>query len=264
MVATREIATLSNEIKIRGRSIRIDQNGLVNLGDIWSAAGLRKNHKPHDWLRLEVTKRLVEAALARITGKSRNWTKAEIRSALYTKLGASGGSFADPRIALSYAEYLNADLALEVKEVYLRYTSNPVAFADETLARASAEANAWAGARALSRASRKEFTDTLKRHDVTPIGIGRATNGIYQGLFETTAAGLKKQRGLSEKANPRDHFSTKELMFTGAAEALAKEDIEESNHRGDESCWRASKDAGDAIREAVEKFRGTRQPKLPL
>lgn len=255
---------MSNEIKIRGRSVRIDENGLVNLGDIWSASGYRKNQRPHDWLRLEVTKRLVQAALSRITGKSRNWTKTEFRSVYYTRIGAGGGTFADPRIALSYAEYLNADLALEVKEVYLRFSSNPVTFADEILAQASAEANAWAGARALSRASRKEFTDTLKRHDVTSIGIGRATNGIYQGLFRTTAAGLKTQMGLSPKANPRDHMPTKDLMFTGAAEALAKEDIEESNHRGDESCWRASKDAGDAIREAVEKFRGTRQPKLPI
>ena len=34
---------------IRGRAIRADDNGLICLNDIWTAAGFTKNMRPADW-----------------------------------------------------------------------------------------------------------------------------------------------------------------------------------------------------------------------
>lgn len=98
------------ELKIRGRIISTDAAGSVCLNDIWAAAGFSKNQRPHDWGRLSSTAKLIEAILTKVTGKSRNWTKEEIKSVLYVKNGV--GTYADVRLALSYAEYLNPKLAL--------------------------------------------------------------------------------------------------------------------------------------------------------
>ena len=110
-----------NPLVIRGRKIAVDERGRVSLNDIHSAAGFTKNQKPSDWTRLPTTSKLIEEVLKRNTGKSRNWDKSDFRTALYSKPGHGGGNFADARLALSYAEYLNPKLALEVREVFLRY-----------------------------------------------------------------------------------------------------------------------------------------------
>lgn len=45
---------------IRGRAIRADENGLICLNDIWSAAGFTKHQRPFDWMRLYTTQARIE------------------------------------------------------------------------------------------------------------------------------------------------------------------------------------------------------------
>lgn len=59
--------------------------------------------------------------------------------------GAAGGTFADVRLALAYAEYLNPDLAMEVREIVLRDKAAYPTLADDILQRATPEANEGAG-----------------------------------------------------------------------------------------------------------------------
>jgi hypothetical protein len=126
---------------------------------------------------------LIETVFVRITGKSRNWTKVEIKSVYYTKVGANGGNFADPRLALAYAEYLNPKLALEVREVLLRHKSGDATLADETLQKSTPEGNEWAAVRALGRAKRRHFTNVLQGHEVVrPIDFATVTIAVY-GAF---------------------------------------------------------------------------------
>ena len=123
-----------------------------------------------DWLRLGTTLKLIETVFVRITGKSRNWTKVEIKSVYYTKVGANGGTFVDPRLALAYAEYLNPKLALEVREVFLRHKSGDATLADETLQKSTPEGNEWAAVRALGRAKRRRFTKGWRQWIVLYVG----------------------------------------------------------------------------------------------
>ena len=165
---------------VRGRKVRVNENGLICLNDIHVAAGFSKNQKPNDWIRLGTTHKLIEAVFVRITGKSRNWTKDEIKSVLSTRVGADGGTFVDPRLALAYAEYLNPKLALEVREVFLRHKSGDATLADETLQKSTPEGNEWAAVRALGRAKRRHFTNVLQEHEVVrPIDFATRpyTNG---------------------------------------------------------------------------------------
>lgn len=249
----------SNFPTIRGRTVRVDENGLICLNDIHQASGFTVNKRPGDWRDNPNTSPLLFAVLERITGKSGNWTKTEMRSAVYAKPGAAGGTFADVRLALAYAEYLSPKLAVEVREVFLRYKAADPTLADEVLQRASPEANEWAGMRAMGRSVRRSYTDTLQAHGCAGRDFANCTNAIYGGLFDKTASQLKKSKGLSKAGNLRDNMSTKELAFVMASEALSSERIEEEQCDGGNDCYFASATSAGYIRQAIEADRKSRR-----
>jgi hypothetical protein len=249
---------------VRGRKVRVNENGLVCLNDIHVAAGFSKNQKPNDWLRLGATLKLIETVFVRITGKSRNWTKVEIKSVYYTKVGANGGTFVDPRLALAYAEYLNPKLALEVREVFLRHKSGDASLGDETLQKSTPEGNEWAAVRALGRAKRRHFTNALQGHEVVrPIDFATVTNAVYGGLWGRTAAALKAQRGLKKTANLSDALDTNDLVYVMAGEQLAAERISYEDSRGVRECSVATTKSASFIRQAIEADRADRRKPAP-
>lgn len=252
-----------NFLTIRGRAVRFDEDGLACLNDIWRAAGFSKNQRPSDWIALYTTHKRVERVLKLITGKSGNYGKEDVRKAWRTKVGAGGGTWADPRLALDYAEYLNPALAIEVKEVFLRYKANDPTLADEVLQNASAEANEWAGTRALGRSERIKYTDELKVRGVkTGYEYGHCTNETYQALFRQTAAEMKASRGLKRSASLRDSMTTRELVKVAFSEVLSIERTEAEDSRGFEQCRMATRVAASSVRVALESNKRDSQPKL--
>ncbi|UES51561.1 KilA-N domain-containing protein [Roseibium aggregatum] len=247
-------------IKIRGKKIQIDENGLVCLNDIWEAAGFSKNQKPSDWTRLSSTRKLIEAVLTKATGKSRSWSKSDFKSVLCVKNGV--GTFADPRIALAYSEYLNPKLALEVREVFLRYKSADPTLADEVLERATDLENEWAATRALARVKRNEYTKTLDEHGVEGFGYANCTNAVYGQLFDATAKKLKEQKSLPKNGNLRNAMTKDELVYIMMAETLAKGRIEEEKPSGNGQCTKATKRSASFVREAIEADKKDRQRPL--
>lgn len=244
---------------VRGQAVKFDENGLACLNDIWRAAGFRKKQTPSEWRRLPSTHKLTEAVLERITGKSRDWLKSDFRSVVYVR--PSLGTFADVRLALAYAEYLNPKLALEVREIFLRYKAADASLADEILEKASPADNEWAGMRALSRATRNNYTDTLKQHGVSAgTGYAKCTNATYQALFDSSATQLKARKGA--KRNLRDHMSTLELSMVMTSEALSSERIADERCQGVNECRAATAKSASFIRKAIEEDRKDRRPKM--
>lgn len=241
--------------------IRVDNDGRVCLNDIHKAAGFSKNQQPHDWLRGPSATREITALLARITGKSRNWTKSEIKSAYYTKTGQAGGTWAHENLALGYAAYLSPALAVEIRDVFLRYRRGDESLVDEIRSRRPANDDRDLH-RQIGKGVRKRYTAALEGHGVTmPIEYARCTNAAYKELFGGTAKQLRQRRGLPEKANIRDNMSLAELAYTMASEALASERIEHQNSQGFLQCHDATKKASSAIRGAIEADRQARLPK---
>lgn len=245
--------------KVRGHTIRTDENGLICLNDIHRASGFQKERRPGDWRDNASTGPLQIAVLERITGKTGNWTKDEWRSAIYATRGAQGATWADVRLALAYAEYLNPKLALEVKEVFLRYKAADATLADDILERSSPEANEWAGTRALARSARRSYTDTLKDHGAKTKDYGACTNTLYGALFDKTAAQLRTAKAISPKANLRDAMSTDELVYVMAGETLSRERIIEERSDGGEACRVATGKSATFIRNAIEADRKDRK-----
>ena len=195
-------------------------------------------------------------------GKSHNYQKEDILKVYRTKRGPDGGTYADIRLALDYAEYLNPKLAIEVKEVFLRYKAADPTLADEILQRASAEDNRWAGIRALSRSNRNTYTQTLKEHGVVAKGYMDCTEAVYQALLGGKSYELRARRGLPPKTNLRDHMNVEELSYVMAAEALSAERIAEEERQGNHQCAEASSIGSAAIRNAIDADRRNRQKRL--
>lgn len=249
----------SNFPVLRGRTIRVDENGLFCLNDIWLAAGFKRYQKPSDWRRLEITFRLTTAVLERITGKNRNWSKNDFRTVIYAKTGQLGGTYADVRLALAYAEYLNPKLALEVKEVFLRYKAADPTLADEILQRATPIDNEWAGTRAIGRSVRAGYTAVLQKHGAVGGDYALCTNAIYLSLFNKTAKQLKASRAVGRARPLRDQMTTPELAYVMASEALSSERIEEEHCEGGGECLTATGKSARFIRQAIEFDRSDRR-----
>lgn len=241
---------------IRGRAIRVDEIGRVCLNDIHRAAGFSVHQGPAQWQRLPFVTQMMVALLKRNVGKSHK-SKISMNTIICAKRGANAGTYADMRLALAYAEYLSADLAIEVKEVFLRYKAADPTLADDIMERASPDANEWVGKRALARAGRGPFTATLQRHGVRlPGEYARCTNAVYMGLFSKTARQLKAAKHV--KSNLRDAMDSVELTFVAAGEALARERIEQINCQNAVACEAATLRSTSFLRAAIEADRRDR------
>jgi len=202
----------TGELILRGRNIRMNDEGFLSLNDIHRAAGFKKNNRPIDWFRLPTTPSLLIALHERIVGKSHH-SKFKTSDVYRAASDANGGTWAHPILAASYAGYLKPELEIEMKEVWLRYKSGDATLADEILEKANDEQNEWAATRALGRLTRNEFTATLKEHDVTKYGYGNATNAVYKEILGGTKKQVIKERGLPERSNLRDKLPKDDLVF---------------------------------------------------
>lgn len=244
--------------------IRVDEDGLVCLGDIHTAAGFTKNQTPSDYMALHSAQKEVVALVKKKTGKSGLFTKEDIKRVWYSKKGPGGGVWADENIALGYSAYLSPTLAVEIRDVFLRYKKG-----DESLVAEIRENNrrrvdeVRERHRQIGKQVRKDYTATLKDHGVEkPFDYANCTNEVYKPILGGTAGQIKIARGLPKKTNLRDHMTTSELAYAMAAEALATERIEQASSDGYLQCRDETKFAASAIGGAIESDRKNRQKKL--
>lgn len=254
---------VDGELVLRGRKVRIGEDGFVCLNDIQRAAGFSKNRRPVDWYRLPSTGPFILAAYERIVGKSHQ-SKIRIANVYRAASGTSGGTWAHPIIAAAYAGYLSPKLEVEMREIWLRFKAADPTLADDILQRATDEQNEWVATRALGRAKRNQFTETLKQHNVTGYGYGNCTNAVYKEVLGGTSKALLKARDLPEKANLRDKMSKDELVYVMMAETLARERIEDEKPTGNAPCERATQKSASFVRQAIEMDRKDRQKPLEM
>lgn len=251
-----------HQLVLRGQTIREDADGHICLDDIWQLAKATSTRAPKVWRGRSSTKRL-ETELQKKVTKSALMAETRAIPVAYAKRGRGNkGTFAHPVLAAAYAGYLSPKLKIEVLEVWLRYRAGDAALADEILQRASASDNEWAAVRALSRSKRVGYTDTLRDHGVTGRGYPQCTNAVYQEVLDGTAKQIKSKMGLPEKANLRDHMDTSMLSFVMAAEVLATDRINDEGCLGNDECAKATARSASFIREAIERDKKDRQPRM--
>lgn len=248
-----------NDIVIRGRSIREDGTGKLLLDDIWELAKGKPSQVPRFWRFQQGAKALINALKFKVRNSNIK-SAADSGEPIYAKRGqGQKGTYAHPIIAAAYAGYLDPDLEIEVREIWLRYRAGDATLADEILQRATAEENLWAGTRALGRAQRNGFTDVLKAHGVHDHGYRACTEAVYVQLLGGESWQVRNAMGLPRGTNLRDVVDIGSLSLIAAAEALAAERIEEEGCTGNFQCEQASSTAAKAIRRAVDEDRRSRK-----
>lgn len=249
------------EVILRGRKIRVDDEGFVSLNDIHKAAGFSKNRRPIDWQRLPTRGPLIIALHERIVGKSHQ-SKFRTSDVYRARSGANGGTWAHPILAAAYAGYLKPELEVEMKEVWLRYKSADATLADDVLERATDLENEWAATRALARVKRNEYTKALDEHGVEGFCYANCTNAVYGQLFDATAKKLKEKKALPKNGNLRNAMTKDELVYVMMAETLAKGRIEDEQPSGNSPCTRAAKRSASFVRQAIDADKKDRQKPL--
>ncbi len=119
-----------NELVIRGRRVSQDADGYVSLTDMWRIAGKDDNRSAARWRVLPATKALIQA-LSQNSRFSAVIKNSKTKSAIYSKSGKGGGTYAHPILALAYAEYLSPEIGVEARDIALRFWSRDVTLLDE-------------------------------------------------------------------------------------------------------------------------------------
>jgi len=245
------------QLILRDVLIEQDAQGRVCLDDLWHLARASDGRKPKNWRETEPAKALI-AALQQKVGDPDLFGKV-----IEAKRGRGNkGTFAHPIVAAAYAGYLDTDLEVEMREVWLRYRSGDPTLADDILQRASAEANHWAGVRALSRSQRRSYTDVLKSHGVVKKGYMECTEAVYLHLLGGKSYQLRSRMNLPPKSNLRDNLDADNLAYLMAAESLSAERIQDEQRQGNRECIEASEIGASAIRKAIDADRRNRQRRM--
>jgi KilA-N domain len=254
------MAQAEYDIILRGTLVATDDKGNVCLNDLWKLAGAPENRRARDWYPSKRAKAIDMALRVRIGEIFPNSTKVDASSTYYTVgRGVKALTFAHPVLALDYAEYLNPDLAVDVRETFLRYRANDVTLALEIVE---------------GMAEQVEYDDLriklrrlVKDHNKMSVGAAQAAgvknfeayngaglSGLYGGL---TKAELLSHKGLPEDADRLEHAGHEELAanYFKATQAIAK--LKRDNINGQVAANEAHREVGEAVRETIKGLGGT-------
>lgn len=219
-----------------------------SLNDLWVIAGSPEDKRPYDWKDLKQTKEFM-SSICNVLNTDKN-------GIIKTKRGKRGGTYGIRQVALEYAQYLDTDLAVLVNEVFfqrIEEEKNPDLIVDRAINtyKRKNKNERWIAQRIQGKISRSAFTSTLASHGVEREGFRNCTNAIYSHLYGGGTNVIREKKNLPKTANIRDHMSIAELMAVGLAEALASEDIEKNDLRGNGKCELASGKASKIVANAV-------------
>jgi hypothetical protein len=254
------MADSQNQLLLRGKRVTTDEHGNVCLNDLWKLAGEPDNKRARDWRRYAGTKGLMAALVRRIVGVTHNSSEDAETSLFYsTGRGVAAKTFAHPVLALAYAEVLNEDLGIEVRETFLRYRANDVTLALEIVEGLAEQAE--------YDDLRVKLRQLVKEHNKMSAGVakdagvknfeaynGAGLSGLYGGK---TKSQVLRAKGLPSDANHLDHAGHEELAanYFKATQAIAK--LKREEIKGQSTANEAHRAVGEAVRETIKGLGGT-------
>lgn len=148
-----------------------------------------KRREPNDWIRLVRTQETIKH-LSETTG-------IPVVSLVDTIEGRNGGTYLHPRLSIRFGMWLDDDFGLAIEDFIAAHGREFAAF---TMARSN------------GKVTRNFETAALKRVGFDKEGYYiSATEAAYRGILGTDAKGIRKDRGLPDGCNIRDHLTPTEL-----------------------------------------------------
>lgn len=93
-------------LEVLGTEIRVNEEGLFSLTDLWKASGGEARNQPRRWAQLKRTKNVI-SELERLPDNDRNTV---------IKSDKKAGTFVDRVLVYSYAMHVSAKFEIEVIE----------------------------------------------------------------------------------------------------------------------------------------------------
>lgn len=249
-----------SDLILRGKRISTDAGGNVRLNDLWHLAGEDDNRRPNKWWRGQGAKVLVSALITKIGRVSPNLPTPPENAFYYSNgRGRASSTFAHPVLALAYAEFLQPELGVEVREVFLRVKANDLNIAIEIIENLTEQAEydeLRVKLRQLVKDHNKMSAGVAKDAGVTNFEAynGAGLSGLYGGL---TKASLLRHKGLPEDADRLEHAGHEELAanYFKATQAIAK--LKREKIKGQGAANEAHREVGEAVRETIKGLGGT-------
>lgn len=239
---------MEKHLTIGSFKVRVNENGLVSLNDIFSAAsadGMADGKlEPKLWAQKPRAKKSGSTGkISTSGGPGRDFIdfvaenlKVDAAHLYVSKPGKHGGTSAHWQIALAYAKYLSPALHMQVNETYARFKSGDVTLADEIADKATPQQQEWLARRVAGKAARSQLTSTLAAHGVSGKGFADCTNAIYKPILGGKKSDICAKRNLPTNTNMRDIMDLEQLTRTALAEIVAKKTIARLNVRGNTPC----------------------------
>jgi hypothetical protein len=163
---------------------------------------------------------------ARLT-QARQLFKALSSNSMPTKMaveklgrGRHARTLVHPSIAVAYAEWLNPEFSLLVKNTFLRVVEGDSDLAAEMLIRDHNKARVERAKKRIHVVQTNKETAELSKEWHAP--YAQVHNDRYRGLYEMTAKELRADGGLAKDETPLDAMSDLDLTLNSLANQLAK------------------------------------------
>ena len=236
-----------------------DEQGLVNLTDLWRRFGAIPNRDPRQWSRKE-GKAFLDCLSAELNVPTGHIYRGQ--------RGRGGASHAHWQAAMSYLAYLSpeaqmtinrivkerleeeADPELGVRRAVERHTRRL-----KSLGRSDAEIDK----RLKTVMKRNTLTSTLQSHGVQGCkdwrknGFVEVTNAMYLGWKGKTAPELRRELDVPAKGNLRDHLGGFDLDQLAFAESVLEQKIQQERLYGSQQCARTAHDIGKSVDQFVNR-----------
>ena len=256
------------DLKVRDILIARDADGYFSLTDMWRAAGEEDHKSPRKWRTFLYVKELTAALEQNVRHKD-VIAKTKGKTASYAKSGKGGGTFAHYILAVAFAEYLNPEIGVEVREIATRVWGGDVSVLDEFNRRVVAQAEEDAlrlHNRAEMTARNKDLAKEGKKAGLRdPWEYAELHNegyrGMYDGRDEDAIHALKRlkkgQKILDFMTGPEGAANV--FRVTQAQVRMSRE---KPTTKG--QAYRIAREAGELTRKAMGEIGGVMPEDMPV
>lgn len=188
---------------------KIDDLGRINV----SGWGQEFGKRWAKFIENGQTQKLISASLSKYKVPEKDFIK--------IKKGKGSSIYVHVVVAVAYAEWLDPNFSVHVKETFLRVAEGDSDLAADMMIR---DHNKGRVERAKNRVLCSETNkQTAAIAQMAGLPVGKVHNDRYNGLYRKTAAQLRTMSGLKHSETPLDVMSSRDLQMNGLANTLSLE-----------------------------------------
>lgn len=229
-----------SRLSVLGYSVRLNENDLVSLTDLWKANGGNYNQRPAHWFEQDNAQEFIQAVASKLNVRQTD---------LYeTRRGRGvGGTYAHWQIALAYAKYLSPELHIAVNEVFKQYVEANPALALSVLERTTDQTaveqialksidkteNPEALKRQANRATAK-LTNKALNAEIDACGGTQKTYAVTADKNNVAVTGMraKQIKEYFGVAQTREAFNADDLAHMAFLESLERSSLVKKRPQG--------------------------------